>query len=176
MDQLSSVGSHYFLTLLILVFSRGMDFLSTWIATPTLSLEANPIAKRLGWKFGLILNAVICFAVALWPLPAIVIATTSVLVAARNFQHAWLMRSLGEYQYRQWMVFQMAQASLGLYLFCLLAQGVLTALVGITVMVFSHHAVTFAVGVGILTYSLAATFYTLLSLRKVRQRRQDPYY
>ena len=32
--------------------ARGMDFLSTWVATPNLVLEGNPIAKKLGWKMG----------------------------------------------------------------------------------------------------------------------------
>ena len=29
-----------------------MDFLSTWVATPNLVLEGNPIAKKLGWRWG----------------------------------------------------------------------------------------------------------------------------
>src|SRR5277367_6944372 len=105
MDDTVPFGSHWYLTMLaLLVFSRGMDFLSTWVATPTLALEGNPIAKKLGWKWGLLVNLTLCLGFALWPLPAIVISTSSVLVAARNFQQAWLMRSLGEEVYRAWHV------------------------------------------------------------------------
>src|SRR6202142_1535209 len=97
MDTMAAFASRdYCLLLLLLVFARGMDFLSTWIATPNLALEGNPIAKKLGWKWGLLLNLVLVVVLALWPLSAIVVATASVLVAARNFQSAWLMRSLGE--------------------------------------------------------------------------------
>src|SRR6476620_10519305 len=96
-------GALYFALLSCLVVARSMDFLSTWIATPNLVLEANPLAKKMGWRVGLILNVVICFLFALWPLPSIVIITTSLLVAARNFQSAWLMRTLGEHEYRFWM-------------------------------------------------------------------------
>ncbi len=32
-----------------MAFSRGMDFLSTWIVTPKLQLEANPLMRRLRW-------------------------------------------------------------------------------------------------------------------------------
>src|SRR5277367_3400300 len=97
MDDTVPFGSHWYLTMLaLLVFSRGMDFLSTWIATPNLALEGNPIAKKLGWKWGVLLNVVLVFVLSLWPLSAIVVATASVMVAARNFQSAWLMRSLGE--------------------------------------------------------------------------------
>jgi primosomal protein N' (replication factor Y) len=40
------------------------------------------IAKKLGWRWGIPINFVLCFAFAFWPLPAIVISTTSLLVAA----------------------------------------------------------------------------------------------
>ena len=34
----------WFLLLTMLLFSRGMDFLSTYIATPNMVLEGNPVA------------------------------------------------------------------------------------------------------------------------------------
>ena len=61
-------------------------------------------------------------AFAFWPLPAIVITTASVLVAARNFQSAWLMRSLGEDAYREWHVQRVRETRVTLYLFCLLGR------------------------------------------------------
>ena len=126
-DTIPFASRDYFLMLALLAFSRGMDFLSTWIATPNLVLEGNPLAKKLGWKWGVPLNVAICLALPLWPLSAIVVATASVLVAARNFQSAWLMRSLGEKLYRDWHVERVQETSVTLYLFCLFAQ---TALVG----------------------------------------------
>ena len=127
----------YFLLLALLIFSRGMDFLSTWIATPSLALEGNPIAKKLGWKWGVPLNIVICFALPLWPLSAIVVSTASVLVAARNFQSAWLMRSLGEEIYRRWHVERVRETRVTLYLFCLAGNTLLTAAVGVALIYFS---------------------------------------
>ena len=35
-----------------LAFARGMEFLSTWIVTPRLALEANPLMRRLRWGGG----------------------------------------------------------------------------------------------------------------------------
>jgi hypothetical protein len=96
MDNLIPFGSRdYCLMVLLLAFARGMDFLSTWVATPNLVLEGNPFAKFLGWKWGTVLNIGICFGMAFWPATAIAVSTMSILVAARNFQHAWLMRSMG---------------------------------------------------------------------------------
>jgi hypothetical protein len=175
MEDLVLFGSRdYFLYLALLIFGRGMDFLSTWIATPNLALEANPLAKKLGWKWGLLLNAIIVSLFALWPLPAVVIITTSILVAARNFQSAWLMRSLGEYEYRSWMAGQLEQTPVTLYVFCLLAQTALIAIVGAALMYSSYPLimqsfVPFGIGMGVLTYAVAVTFYTLLAVWRLRR-------
>src|ERR1043165_4530015 len=131
MDEFVAVGSrHYFFFLMLLLSSRGADFLSTWIATPNMVLEGNPLAKLLGWKWGSFVNLLLCGGFAAWPMAAIVIGTTSSLVAARNFQAAWLMRSLGEENYRDWYVERLRETGLVLYLSCLLGQTVLTAGVG----------------------------------------------
>ena len=160
----------YGLMFLLLIVSRGMDFLSTWVATPNLVLEGNPIAKKLGWKWGIPLNFAFCFGFAFWPLPAIVISTTSVLVASRNFQSAWLMRSLGEQLYRDWHVERVQETSITLYLSCLFAQTVLTGGVGVAVIYFSEwRLVPLAIGLGIVAYALAVAFYTLLGIWRLRR-------
>jgi len=165
-DQFVPFGTGlYFAFLGVLLFARGMDFLSTWVATPTLALEANPIAKKLGWRLGVLVNLVLCGLFALWPLPAIVIVTTSVLVAARNFQSAWLMRSMGESEYRYWMMSRLNGAPRALFFFCLFAQTGLVALLGGGLMFFSNlQLVPFAVGMGLVTYAAAILVYSSLHL------------
>jgi PAS domain-containing protein len=69
----------------------------------TEGLSFRALAKKLGWKWGLVVNAALCLGLAMLPLPAVVICTVSVLVAARNFQSAWLMHSLGEQRYRDFI-------------------------------------------------------------------------
>jgi hypothetical protein len=168
-DYVPFGGAAYFAMLGLLAFSRGMDFLSTWIATPNLVLEGNPIAKKLGWKWSIALSLVLCLAFAVSPLPAIVISTTSLLVAARNFQAAWLMRALGEEHYRNWHLERLRESSRPLYLFCLFAQTSLTALIGAALIFFSRdYAVPMAIGLGVVAYAGAVTFYTLLSVWRLR--------
>ena len=172
MDDPVPFGSRWYLTMLaLLVFSRGMDFLSTWIATPNLALEGNPIAKKLGWKWGVLLNVVLVFVLALWPLSAIVVATASVMVAARNFQSAWLMRSLGETAYREWYCERVRGTRLGLFLFCLAGNTLLTAGVGAALIWFSDERlmIPLAIGMGIVAYSVAVLFYTLLAIFRIRR-------
>jgi len=94
----------------------------------------------------------------------------SVLVAARNFQSAWLMRSLGEHVYRDWHVQRVQETRVSLYLFCLFAQTALVAAVGLAVICFAdQHLVPLAVGLGIVIYAAAVTFYTLLSVWRLRR-------
>lgn len=166
----------YFLLLALLLTARGLDFLSTWIATPHLELEANPIARKLGWRWGAVLNGAVCLLFSQWPLPSIVIATTSVLVAARNFQSAWLMRSMGEEEYRSWVSSRLSESRRGLFLFCLFAQAALVSAVGMALLYFSQwQLVPLGIGVGIIAYAVAVVLFTLLSASRVwRQSHRSP--
>ncbi len=181
-DTVTFASRAYCFYLLLLFFARGMDFLSTWIATPNLVLEGNPLAKKLGWKWGLLLNLVLVGVLALWPLSAIVVATASALVAARNFQSAWLMHSLGEEIYRQWHVERIRETRITLYLFCLAGNTLLTAGVGAALIYSSHLRLTpFAIGTGMVAYAIAVAFYTLLAIWRIHraakkfQARENPY-
>jgi len=172
-DSVPFASREYVLFLGLLLFSRGMDFLSTWIATPTLELEANPLARRLGWKWGIPLNVVFCIGFALWPLPSIIICTTSVLVAARNFQVAWLMRTAGEEQYRDWLLQRLEDTPPALFVSCVVAQTVLVGLLGIILTAYStQQLVPFGIGVGIVSYALAVGVFSLIAVW--RRRRSTP--
>jgi hypothetical protein len=160
----------YWLCFAAAIFARGMDFLSTWVATPNLELEANPIARWLGWKRGIALNVALCFGFAFVPITSIIVTTTSILVAARNFQSAWMMRTMGEAAYRDWYLDRLLETPLKLYLGCLLANAGLTALVGVVLVVFSNfNPVAIGIGVGIVGYALAVLVYTLVSVWRVRR-------
>ena len=176
-DSVPFASREYFIMLAILAFSRGADFLSTWVATPHLVLEGNPIAKWLGWKWGAVVNGVVVTSLALWPLSAIVVGTASVLVAARNFQSAWLMRSMGEAAYRDWYVDRVSEARITLYLGCLAGNTLLTAGVGTALVAFSTTrdrvlVVPTGIGIGIIAYATAVLTFTLLSVWRSRRRRR----
>jgi len=170
-ETLIFASRDYCLYLLLLIFARGADFLSTWIATPNLVLEGNPLAKKLGWRWGLLINVILVGVLAFWPLSAIVVATASVLVAARNFQSAWLMHSLGEENYRRWHVERVRETRVTLYLFCLGGNTLLTAGVGAALIYSSHFLlrVPFAIGTGMVAYAVAVAFYTLLAIWRIHR-------
>ena len=176
LQGIARFGSTDYLVLLGLVlFGRGMDLFSTWIATPTLELEANPIARALGWRGGVAVNLVACLVLAVLPLAAVSVATTSVLVASRNLQSAWLMRTLGEHEYRAWIAARYRETPRGVFVICLLLHTGLLGLVGGALMLFSRwQLVPFAVGFGILTYALAVGLYTGLGMHRAARSDRPP--
>ncbi len=166
MEDFVPFGSRaYLISLGLLVFGRAMDFLSTWFATPTLALEANPIAKWLGWKWGMLVNLVLCFAIAHSPMLAVLLATISLLVAARNFKSAWLMRAMGETGYAMLVSDAMNHSSRRSFLASVFGETMLFALVGGLVVFSSEWAsLPQTVGMGMIFYAAAVAFYSLLAV------------
>jgi hypothetical protein len=153
----------------LLLLARGLDFLSTWIATPHLVLEGNPIARKLGWRWGALVNLALCGVFGLFPLPALIIVTTSVLVAAHNFDGAWLMHSMGEETYRSWIAQRHLSARASLYLFCLCAKTSLWGLVGGALLAFGQNGlVATGIGFGMVGYAAAVLIYSLISVWRLR--------
>jgi hypothetical protein len=164
MDAVFPFGSRgYCISLLVLLLARGADFLSTWVASPNLVLEGNPISKRLGWLRAGVLNLAVSLLLAVWLLPAVIVATMSILLAARHFQFAWLMRTFGEQNYRDWWLQRLSQTPRALFVFSLVAQSAMMAVLGGALVFFNRleNAVITGIGMGIICYSLAVVLYTL---------------
>lgn len=172
LDEFIQPGTQrWWMLTLIVWLGRGVDLGSTRLATPNLKLEANPISRRLGWRLALVLNFLVAPVFACWPLLAIALATTSTFLGARNSQQIWLMRSLGEDHYRDWFSARAAESPTWVIQSCFLAEAFLTALVGAALMLFTSWAlVPFAIGLGIVAYSLVIAVYTTLSLWKRRAK------
>jgi len=174
-SDFSPFGSQpYFCLLSLLFFSRGMDLLSTWVATPTLALEGNPLAKKLGWRLGALVNFAICFLFAFWPLSAVAVVTSSLLVAAHNFQSAWLMRTMGEDGYRRWFVDRLSRTPLPFYFICRLGEIMMMALIGGGLLLVSRSdSIAFSIGLGMLLYVVIVLLFTTLALVRMRRRFAD---
>lgn len=153
----------------IAAFGRCCDLLSTYIATPGLVLEGNPVARRLGWRWGLPVNGLVVVLAAGWPILVISLATTSILVGARNLQSAWLMRSMGEWGYRQWISEQLQLGHRGMAWGCHLGEAALFGLIGLVLVWFSRwQLIPFGIGLGIVSYAVAVAGFTSLSLWRSR--------
>ena len=93
----------------LLLISRLGDVLSTYMVTPSLALEANPIVKRLGWKFAW-LTVLVCFAPYVNVPGSIALLVAFLLVCASNTSKIWMVRAMGETEYRRLML-RLASAS-----------------------------------------------------------------
>jgi hypothetical protein len=113
---------------------------------------------------------VLCVTFAHWPLTAVIITTTGILVAARNFHSAWLMRSMGEEAYRLWYSQRVFETRLGLVILSLLGETILTAIVGVGLLYFSPlDSLPSAIALGMIAYALVVLFYSGLSLWRTRR-------
>jgi hypothetical protein len=169
-DVMPFASRGYFWLLSLLIIARGMDFLSTWVATPNLLLEGNPLARKMGWKWGAVANLALCFTFAFWPLTAIIVMTAGLLVAAHNFRSAWLMRTMGEAAYRDWFLERLSHTPRMFYFACLCGETLLTGLPGAALIWFyDAGSIAFAIGYGIVAYAGIVLFYTSLSLWRLRR-------
>jgi len=92
------MGNLVHVVALATLISRLGDIGTTYLVSPTLRVEANPIARRLGWKY--IFATVV---IALIPYRSIhggvLVLTASFLIAASNASEAMLARFMGEENY-----------------------------------------------------------------------------
>ena len=88
--------------------ARTSDVLTTWLVTPRLKLEANPLARKFRWPFAFLTLFTAFF--AFWePAFAVWVATVSFLVAGNNATRIAPSRTLGEDK-----LFEMAVAQSGM--------------------------------------------------------------
>ena len=157
----------------LVLLSRLGDIISTRLISPTLRLEANPLARRLGWRFAwvtLIVALVPYYSTAL----GVMILSASCLVSASNLSRGWIVRAVGEAEYEA-LILRAAQlsrrtAALG---FVLAAAG-FVLIAGLTLMWFSGSPVVwgFWFGLGIVVYggavALHGSLYVVRVFRRVR--------
>ena len=153
------------------LFGRGADFFSTWVATPNLVLEGNPLAKKMGWKLGALVNLALCLGLAFWPVTAMAVTTASLLVAAHNF-HLGLADAFHGRGGLPAMVrgTRARKAACRFSLPACWAKPAPTGLVGAGLLYCApEDSMAFAIGCGIVAYALIVLFYTALSLWRLRR-------
>lgn len=97
MDQFVYNNIEHILCFLILV-SRLGDIISTYLVTPTLKLEANPIVKKLGWRFAY-LTVLICIVPYFHTGAAVMVLVPSLLITSSNISKYWVVKTIGEEEY-----------------------------------------------------------------------------
>jgi hypothetical protein len=133
-DFINSHADHFLFA--VLLISRIGDIATTYIATPNLKLEANPIMRKLRWPFALA-SILIAF-IAYYDLgTAIAAAILFLLVCASNASKMWMMRVLGEDEYLNLHSRLVQRSSLAFTLACVWAPSFFFTIIGIVIYAFS---------------------------------------
>jgi len=152
----------------VLLISRIGDILTTYIATPTLKLEANPIVRKLRWPFAL-LTLLIAFVAYASTNVAATLAIVSLLVCASNASWMWIMRVMGEQEFYQLYLTLCRRASVTFSLLCCWLPSFFFFLVGVILFVLTDRTGRFAASGFIMFAFIKGYSETLFYLRVRRE-------
>ena len=148
------------LAALILVARLG-DIGTTYLVTPTMQLEANPIARRLGWPFAI--GTLLVFLVPYFsPEAGVAILMPSLLVSASNAGRVWTARTLGEAEYKALLMRVARQSRLSHAIAGVTASASFVVLTGLVVLLFYPNPSedwAFWMGAGIVGYGVVMGLY-----------------
>ncbi len=166
------IFGHLNLFLCIALFiSRAGDIGTTYLATPNLKLEANPVVRRFRWPFAFA-TLLICFLPFYSAPAAIVVMTASFLVAAANAGKLWWIRVLGEERMQALMMELAGKSKLVPSLvFLLLPPVFLLMLAGVLLLFYSQpEEWGFYFAYGIACYAFVLLLYGPLSYVRIRKQ------
>jgi len=161
----------------MIVVARAADIASTFLATPKLQLESNPILRRFRWPMAAI-SFVMCI-VPYFSIPAaVVVIVMSLLIAFSNSTRLWIIRALGEQAYFELMLKATARAQVKETLIWLLLPALFISLLGILLLLLypdPNFQLGFFFAMGIFMYALVIIAYqpkNFFRLRSIGKR--DP--
>jgi hypothetical protein len=153
----------------LLLIARLGDIGSTFLVSPSLKLEANPIVRKLGWRFA-VLTLLVCL-VPYWSVEmGVAVLVPSLLVSASNIGKVWVVRAYGEAEYAALLVELARRSKLrhalgGLYASCafvLLAGVVLLMLAGGEEGGLAHWF-----GIGVVLYAFVVALHGSFAYRRI---------
>ena len=154
------------ITLAVLVLlARFGDIGSTYLATPTLAMESNPLMRAGGWW--LAGTTVLACLIPFWSAPlGLTILVLSLMVTGSNLSKGWLMQALGEIGYQQMIRGAARRSSLPVALGFTLGSAAVIGAVGMILIYVSGGPDTRAywAASGVAIYALAMAAYGTLAV------------
>jgi hypothetical protein len=120
----------------LIFISRLADIGTTYFITPKLKLEANLIARKLGWWFAIATLAV-CLVPYYSTAMAIVALVPSLMVSAANAGKIWFARAYGEDAYEELLLRMARKSRLSGALVPVITAAGFTALIGLVLLLLS---------------------------------------
>jgi len=151
----------------LLLLSRVGDVLSTYLASPNLKLEANPIVRRLRWPFAIV-TLFVSFIAYVDTTIAVILLVPCLLICASNFSKVWMLRTMGEDAYLEMVIGTARRGSLSRAILGVLVSASFTALAGIVLMILSTERTWgYPFGIGIVIFAAAQVYFGVLSYRRI---------
>jgi hypothetical protein len=158
----------------LLLLSRVGDVLSTYLATPRLRLEANPIVRRLRWPYA-ISSLFVSFIAYADTTVAVMLLVPCLLICASNFGKVWLLRTIGEDAYLAMLVDTARRGSLPRAVVGILVSASFTAIAGGLLMLLSSETQWgYPFGLGIVIFALTQVYFGVLSYRRIFRMARNP--
>lgn len=159
----------------LILLGRIGDIISTWLITPKLELEANPVLRRLGWRFA-VLTLLLCLVpYVVNPLIAVILVPPFLMISGSNIGKIWVVRALGEKKVLEQSVEAARNSTFGKAAACALLSGAFFILTGVVLVCFSRLETDRTVvgliaeyfGYGIATFGLAISLHGTFHLRRL---------
>ncbi len=160
----------HLLAALILIARIG-DIGTTYLLSPKLKLEANPIVRRFRWPYALA-TLLVCFIPYASEPGAVLILVGSLLVSMSNSLRLWLVRTIGEEEYYRFVVEAASRANLWESISLLFLPGIFMSLLALTVYIFYSDPNSewgFWIAAGIFAYALVLFVYMPVSFMRFRK-------
>jgi hypothetical protein len=155
----------------LLLLARIGDVGSTYLISPTLKLEANPIIRRLRWPFASM--SVLVAAAPYYSVPlALTLLVGSLLVCASNCSRMWIARTMGESEYHRFLTGVARQTPRGLgVLYCLLSPPCMATIGGVIFLFYPSMTKTWAawIGYGFVLFALIMGLYGSQGFLRLRR-------
>ncbi len=159
----------------LILLGRLGDIISTWLITPKLDLEANPLVRRLGWRFA-VLTVLICLVpYVMHPALTVILVPPFLMISGSNIGKIWVVRALGEKQMLQHSIETARNSTFGKAATCAVLSGSFFILTGLVLVYLVRletprtqtSLIAEYYGYGIAAFGLAISFHGTLHLRRI---------
>jgi hypothetical protein len=155
--------------------SRLGDIGSTYLITPKLKLEANPIMRKLGWWFA-VATIFACLVPYYSTSLAIIVLVPSLMVSAANASKIWFARTYGEADYHELLLRTATRSRLSHALAPTIAAATFMALIGMVLLLLSPDPTRdwgYWFAMGFLAYAFIVGFYGSLFFVRLFRKAKD---
>jgi hypothetical protein len=163
----------YFLNMLIVIFARSLDILSTRYVTKELKLETNKLARKVGWKGMILMQIPTIILGSLDFYLALFIFVWSLLLFANNIEGSWYVKEIGEDRYQKELKTHLVKAKKWQVLFGEISYILTFTVSGILIIVFlfvyNDVIAVFFIALALICEGVIATVRSLSYLLELRQ-------